>query len=85
MPVLCNPQVYAQPAQIQRNGAQLAADASARTLRFLSEKFDFPYEMPKMDAIAVPRDYFGPGAMENWGLVTYRYASVLSCNVTESP
>lgn len=42
-----------------------------KTLPFYTEYFGTPYPLNKMDLIAIPD--FACGAMENWGLVTYRY------------
>ena len=47
-----------------------ALDVACRTLPFYRKYFDIAYPLPKMDLIAIPD--FAAGAMENWGLVTYR-------------
>jgi puromycin-sensitive aminopeptidase len=54
---------------------KFALDVAARTLTFFTEYFDIPYPLPKMDLVAIPD--FGAGAMENWGLVTYRTVYLL--------
>ncbi|XP_076229511.1 aminopeptidase N-like [Nomia melanderi] len=47
--------------------AQIAAQ---RMLEFLEEKTNQSYVLPKLDLVAVPD--FSMGAMENWGLATFR-------------
>lgn len=47
-----------------------AMDASARVMKALEEWFATKYAYGKLDIVAVPE--FGPGAMENAGLVTFR-------------
>ncbi|RKO85972.1 peptidase M1, membrane alanine aminopeptidase, partial [Blyttiomyces helicus] len=54
----------------QSDLGRFSLEVCARTLEFFSEFFDIAYPLPKMDLIAIPD--FGAGAMENWGLVTYR-------------
>jgi puromycin-sensitive aminopeptidase len=65
--------VYAVPG----NSHQLAfaLDTSVRTLEFYNDYFGIPYPLPKLDMVAVPD--FSAGAMENWGLVTYRETALL--------
>ncbi|KAJ3195810.1 hypothetical protein HK101_010982 [Irineochytrium annulatum] len=53
----------------------LGLEVAARTLEFFSEFFNEEYTLPKCDLIAVPD--FAIGAMENWGLVTYRNVTLL--------
>lgn len=52
-----------------------AADLGAKTLAFFEKQFGIEYPLPKMDFLAVPNFTFG--AMENWGLVTYRELALL--------
>ena len=48
---------------------------AVKTLPFYTEYFGTPYPLNKMDLIAIPN--FACGAMENWGLVTYRYIYIM--------
>lgn len=52
---------------------QLAVDMGPQLLASLSNftNYDYGRAMSKMDQVAIPD--FASGAMENWGLVTYRY------------
>lgn len=52
-----------------------ARDFAGKTLDFFADYFGIAYPLPKMDMLAVPD--FAAGAMENWGLVTYRTTYVL--------
>ncbi|KAI8840363.1 peptidase family M1-domain-containing protein [Chytriomyces cf. hyalinus JEL632] len=56
---------------------EFALGVGARTLEYFSEYFNEAYPLPKCDMVAIPD--FGAGAMENWGLVTYRNVALL-CN-----
>ena len=69
--VLCR--VYATRGLAHQG--KFALNVAAKTLAFFSRYFDLPYPLPKMDMVAVHD--FGAGAMENWGLVTYRTAYLL--------
>ena len=65
--------VYSTPGN--EHLGQYAADLTAKTLEFFENAFGIEYPLPKMDSVAVPE--FAFGAMENWGLITYRLTSVL--------
>ncbi|KAJ1509138.1 Aminopeptidase 2 mitochondrial [Coelomomyces lativittatus] len=54
---------------------QFALDVAVKTLTYFSEIFGIPYPLTKCDQIAVPD--FSAGAMENWGLITYRTVALL--------
>ena len=55
--------------------ASLAADVGPEILRFYETFFDIQYVLAKTDMAAIPD--FSFGAMENWGLVTYKESILL--------
>ncbi|XP_059422397.1 glutamyl aminopeptidase [Carassius carassius] len=65
--------IYAQPLQIST--AEYAADVTRIIFDYFEEYFDMEYSIEKLDKIAIPD--FGTGAMENWGLITYRETNLL--------
>ncbi|KAF8953474.1 hypothetical protein CPC16_000705 [Podila verticillata] len=70
-PVTCR--VYTLPG-LKEQG-RFALEITPRILEYFSEIFGTAYPLPKLDQIAVPD--FDMGAMENWGLVTYRTVALL--------
>ncbi|XP_054269208.1 aminopeptidase A-like isoform X1 [Macrosteles quadrilineatus] len=65
--------VYARSGQIQK--MDYAQKIAASTIDFYIDYFGIDYPLPKLDLIAIPD--FVSGAMENWGLITFRETSVL--------
>ncbi|XP_062535538.1 aminopeptidase N [Armigeres subalbatus] len=57
------------------SSARYALDVGPKILKYLEQFFDIKYPLPKMDMIALPD--FSAGAMENWGLITYRETAML--------
>ncbi|KMT17902.1 hypothetical protein BVRB_2g034310 isoform B [Beta vulgaris subsp. vulgaris] len=54
---------------------KFALEVAVKTLDLYRKYFDVPYALPKLDMIAIPD--FAAGAMENYGLVTYRENALL--------
>jgi len=73
--------VYATPAQ-PADSLNWALQHAAQTIDFFNEYFGVPYPLPKSDHVALPD--FSSGAMENWGLVTYRETALLADPATAS-
>uniref|UniRef100_A0AAQ4RI02 Aminopeptidase n=1 Tax=Gasterosteus aculeatus aculeatus TaxID=481459 RepID=A0AAQ4RI02_GASAC len=65
--------IYAQPSQL--GTATYAANTTKIIFDYFEEYFNMTYSIAKLDKIAIPD--FGTGAMENWGLITYRETNLL--------
>ena len=61
-----------QPTECLEFSNQIAMGS----LDFYDQLFEVPYPLPKLDQVAIPD--FDAGAMENWGLVTYRESCLLA-------
>ena len=66
--------VYATPIQ-PASSLDFALEHSIKTIEFFNDYFGVPYPLPKSDQVALPD--FANGAMENWGLITYRESALL--------
>lgn len=56
----------------QTKYAETVADQILKALTYF---FEEPYQISKLDMVALPQMYFH--AMENWGLITFRESAVL--------
>ncbi|XP_065074613.1 puromycin-sensitive aminopeptidase [Ochlerotatus camptorhynchus] len=54
---------------------KFALDVAIEVLHYYNSYFSIAYPLPKMDLVAISD--FSAGAMENWGLITYRETFVL--------
>ena len=61
---------------------EFALRCAVAALDNYDETFECPYPLPKSDMVAIPE--FAAGAMENWGLVTYREVDLLLDEATAS-
>ncbi len=64
---------YATPDNVKHT--KFALSTAVKTLEFYNEYFDIPYPLAKCDFVALPD--FASGAMENWGLITFREQALL--------
>ena len=67
-----NVRVWAKPDSMDQ--VQYAAEIAPKLISFYEELFSVGYPLPKMDMVAIPD--FQSGAMENWGLITYRDSKI---------
>ncbi|XP_021941452.1 aminopeptidase N [Zootermopsis nevadensis] len=65
--------VWARHEAIQQ--AEYSLNIGPKILHYYEQYFGIPFPLPKMDMIALPD--FAAGAMENWGLITYRETAML--------
>ncbi len=65
--------IYTTPGKKYK--AKFALDVTIKSLEYYNDYFKIKYPLPKLDLIAIPD--FESGAMENWGLITYRETQLL--------
>lgn len=73
--------IWATPAQ-PATSLDFALDIAWRSIEFFNDYFGTPYPLPKADHVALPD--FTSGAMENWGLLTFRETALLANPKTTS-
>jgi len=67
---------WAPAATHEVSKLRFALSVAAKALDVYEELLQVPFPLPKIDIVSIPD--FGPGAMENWGLITYRATNVLA-------
>ncbi len=60
--------VFATPDKLELT--DFALDVATRCLEFFEDYYGVAYPLPKLDLLGLPD--FSAGAMENWGLITFR-------------
>ncbi|CAG9795016.1 unnamed protein product [Diatraea saccharalis] len=73
--------VWTRPALISK--AKYALNITPKLLSYYEDVFGVPYALDKVDLVAVPD--FSSGAMENWGLITFRETTLLFDEVDGVP
>ncbi|KAG8012294.1 Aminopeptidase N [Nibea albiflora] len=74
--------IWARRTAIDQRQGNYALNVTGPILDFFQLYYNITYPLSKSDQIALPDFYFG--AMENWGLVTYRETHLLYDPVTSS-
>ncbi|KAJ1943845.1 hypothetical protein GGF37_002466 [Kickxella alabastrina] len=70
-PIPCR--VYTAPGNSEKG--RFALNVSVQVLEYFADVFGAEYPLPKLDQVAI--NDFEAGAMENWGLITYREVALL--------
>ncbi|XP_068175722.1 aminopeptidase Ey-like isoform X1 [Antennarius striatus] len=67
--------IWARRKAIEEKQGEYALQKTGPILAFFEDYYNSPYPLKKSDQIALPD--FSAGAMENWGLITYRETALL--------
>ena len=60
---------------------EFAKNIAPKCVEYFEEKFGIEYPLDKLDFVSLSQ--FEPGAMENWGLITFRKSALLVTPETE--
>ncbi|KAJ1353380.1 hypothetical protein KIN20_009988 [Parelaphostrongylus tenuis] len=63
------------PQDVIKGQSDFGLDTAVRALEYFEKYFDKPYPLKKIDLVAL--DDFSEGAMENWGMMTFRDSALL--------
>ncbi|NXJ95288.1 AMPN Aminopeptidase, partial [Corythaixoides concolor] len=74
--------IWGRPEAITEGQGSYALEVTGPILNFFENHYNTSYPLPKSDQVGLPD--FNAGAMENWGLVTYRENSLLFDSVYSS-
>ncbi|NXC22681.1 AMPN Aminopeptidase, partial [Corythaeola cristata] len=74
--------IWGRPEAIAEGQGSYALEVTGPILNFFEKHYNTSYPLPKSDQVGLPD--FNAGAMENWGLVTYRENSLLFDSVYSS-
>ncbi|XP_051918183.1 aminopeptidase Ey-like [Hippocampus zosterae] len=74
--------IWARKKALEQGQGSYARNVTRPVLEFLQFYCNISYPLRKLDQIALPDFYYG--AMENWGLVTYRENKLLHSPLTSS-
>ncbi|NXL46002.1 AMPN Aminopeptidase, partial [Podilymbus podiceps] len=74
--------IWGRPSAIAEGQGNYALQVTGPILKFFEQHYSTAYPLPKSDQVGLPD--FNAGAMENWGLVTYRENSLLFDNTYSS-
>ncbi|XP_053128379.1 aminopeptidase N [Hemicordylus capensis] len=67
--------IWGRPKAIDEGQGDYALNVTGTILSFFEQHYNTSYPLSKSDQVALPD--FNAGAMENWGLVTYRETALL--------
>ncbi|KAJ2003455.1 hypothetical protein GGI04_000554 [Coemansia thaxteri] len=70
-PIPCR--IYTAPGKSEKG--RFALNVAVQVLEYFADVFGIEYPLPKLDQVAI--NDFEAGAMENWGLITYREVALL--------
>ncbi|KAI3381348.1 hypothetical protein SNEBB_006424 [Seison nebaliae] len=72
--------IYADKFHLDAGLGDFALDIAGKVLAFYENRFGIKYVLPKLDLTPIPN--FFSGAMEHWGLITFRETALLFDNET---